>query len=614
MSLNRAVSLGSLAIVGVALALAPAQTAGAPRVLRNADTDLTPRKPTPRTPTAQLKVPIGSTGSIIVKFRDNVRTRVLNGVIGSMSNVNIDPTRAIMDQFSLTAKPALPWTPERLGRLEAKAAANSRKAQPDLAGIIEFGGPAANLLAAAKALNELPTVEWVDFRRPWGVYAGPALQQCCFPPGAPIPCADLTTSICAAQGGISIGIGTDCATGLSCVEGACCTPDPAGGDDICGLDNEIACVFAGGDYQGPNTDCDNDPCTADEQCGSGPDTCFEVHGTFFCNDEDCCNLICALLPHCCDEDSLLLWDQECVDTADLHCEGPCINPALGCPDRCGIPTNGNCFLPHLTSGCSDPACCSIVCAVEPGCCGLLASWVGVCAELAIEFCNPPTPPGPTPMFTNLQGYLREEPYIQQANGAPASPPLAFPGVTPGFLGDGWNLGGANYALWVINEINASIHPTLGDANGDGAVSAIADEFVEIINNFYIDVNIAGWTLSDSTGTIRHTFPSPTVVRAAEAIVVFGGTGASVPTGFFGGAVVQVATPLQVGAPPPPRPAEPRRWRRHGHADRRQRRRRRVLHLRRRGRLPVLHQPLWPGQPTAGRDRARDCGTQNTVLV
>ena len=90
---------------------------------------------------------------------------------------------------------------------------------------------------------------------------------------------------------------------------------------------------------------------------------------------------------------------------------------------------------------------------------------------------------------------------------------------------------------MINEIHASVDPALGDANADGLVSDIQDEFVEIVNNFDIDVNIAGWTLSDAT-MVRHTFPPGTVIRAAEAVVVFGG---GVPTGSFGGATVQTAS-------------------------------------------------------------------------
>src|SRR5690606_34508762 len=35
--------------------------------------------------------------------------------------------------------------------------------------------------------------------------------------------------------------------------------------------------------------------------------------------------------------------------------------------------------------------------------------------------------------------------------------------------------------WVINEIHADPHVTLGDANGDGMINSAEDEFVEIYN-------------------------------------------------------------------------------------------------------------------------------------
>ncbi|MCH7798553.1 MAG: lamin tail domain-containing protein, partial [Planctomycetes bacterium] len=531
MLLKRAVGLGSLAVVGMALALAPAQAAGAQRVSRAASTGLVPRTPPPRTPTAQLQLPADGTGSIIVKFKDTVRTRVTAGVIASLGNVNIDPTRAIMDQFGLTAKAALPWTPERLGRLQARAAANSGKAQPDLAGIIEFEGPADNLLAAAKAFNELPSVEWVDFRRKWAVYPGPpADEQCCLP-GPPEACINIAPLDCVAAGGVPSGPGTDCATGLSCLVRVCCIPDPPD-DPICAVITEVTCVQSGGEFQGAETDCGTFDCAAvDNQCGMVLDDCFTVHFTAFCSDEDCCNLVCGLDERCCDE-VLNRWDETCVGLANLFCVTP-----PGGPDRCISQFNTGCFETHPTGGCIDPSCCNIVCTLDPFCCDLfLGFWDASCVATADEFCGGATAPGPTPVFSAAQGYLRPGRYIEQANGAPATVSFPSPSLI-GFEGEGWDLRGENYALWVINEIHADPDPVLGDANGDGIVSAIHDDFVEIINNFDIAIDISGWTLSDST-MVRHTFPPGTVVPGARAIVVFGG---GVPTGDFGGALVQLAT-------------------------------------------------------------------------
>lgn len=64
----------------------------------------------------------------------------------------------------------------------------------------------------------------------------------------------------------------------------------------------------------------------------------------------------------------------------------------------------------------------------------------------------------------------------------------------------------------------------GDANGDGHVSAVEDEFVEIRNEGDAPVDVSGWTLSDDdTGTDgAFTFPVGTWIAAGGRAVLFGG--------------------------------------------------------------------------------------------
>ncbi|HRQ41277.1 MAG TPA: ExeM/NucH family extracellular endonuclease [Chloroflexota bacterium] len=90
---------------------------------------------------------------------------------------------------------------------------------------------------------------------------------------------------------------------------------------------------------------------------------------------------------------------------------------------------------------------------------------------------------------------------------------------------------------IINEIHADPDPVNGDANGDGTVHNIEDEFVEIVNNTGADLDISEWTLSDLVG-VRHTFPPNTIIPDGCAIVIFGG---GTPTGSFGSAQVQIAS-------------------------------------------------------------------------
>ncbi|MCB9684353.1 MAG: thrombospondin type 3 repeat-containing protein [Alphaproteobacteria bacterium] len=59
---------------------------------------------------------------------------------------------------------------------------------------------------------------------------------------------------------------------------------------------------------------------------------------------------------------------------------------------------------------------------------------------------------------------------------------------------------------------------IGDANCDGIVDPDDDEFVEIVNPGTQPVILSGGTVRVG-GTIRHTFPSPTVLQPGQAVVV-----------------------------------------------------------------------------------------------
>jgi len=548
MFLNRTVGVGSLAVVSLALLLLPARSASAQRGADaaasrpNAVVDVLPRRASPKTPTAELTIPAEATGEIIVKFNDTVRARVQAGVLNAQGAINVAPARAIMNQFQLTAEPLFNWTNDRLGRLEAKATAVSGKAQPDLAGMIKFKAPWANLQAAARALNDLDSVEWVSFRKDLRPLAG-VLRRCCFPEDG--HCELFTLADCIALQGSPGGVGSDCT--FECGPGACCVL----GDCEVTFDEED-CIVLGGIYQGwdPGVDCADIDCAA-VQCGSVPEPCFESHLSPACNDEDCCELVCGFLPTCCE----LFWDLQCTSLANLHCTtpGPPTDPDLW-PDRCASPDNGDCFEVHFTSGCVDSACCNLVCTAEPLCCAVFGFWDGLCVSQAQSLCGEPPATGTTPLKTSAQGYLRENSYLQQAGGPPAA--ISFPFNT---MGGGWNMRGDNYALWVINEINIDVSAGSGDANGDGSVNA-GDQFVEIVNNFDIDLLLDGWeirTFDDfaTTPVTRHVFPVGTVVDDNEAIVVFAVAPADPDDPVYGGSVVQGASSGSLGFFAPPTPGQ-----------------------------------------------------------
>jgi hypothetical protein len=95
----------------------------------------------------------------------------------------------------------------------------------------------------------------------------------------------------------------------------------------------------------------------------------------------------------------------------------------------------------------------------------------------------------------------------------------------------------------INEVFANPDTTGGsDANGDGTTDEFTDEFVELVNTSGFALDVSDWTVSDGV-SVRHTFPSGTMIDDQCAIVVFSG---GTPVGQFGGVQVQVASTGQLG--------------------------------------------------------------------
>lgn len=91
---------------------------------------------------------------------------------------------------------------------------------------------------------------------------------------------------------------------------------------------------------------------------------------------------------------------------------------------------------------------------------------------------------------------------------------------------------------IINEVLYDPPDGLaGDSNGDGTRDPNQDEFVELYNANPA-LNISGYTLSDDS-SLRHTFPSGTILPSKGVIVVFGGGNPA--SGLFGNAQVQKAT-------------------------------------------------------------------------
>ncbi|MCZ6446081.1 MAG: hypothetical protein O6758_07835, partial [Planctomycetota bacterium] len=295
---------------------------------------LAPRKPTPKTPTAQLRIPEDATGKLIIKFRDEVKARpTADGTVRSLTNGNLDEVQAIIDQFEVRLSRLINHPDSKLAELEARAATYSGKAQPDLAGMMYIQGPQEKLQGAARALNELQTVEWVIFevkKYPFGGSTG----ACCVEEIG--QCFDgLTPGECLVAGGVYQGDRTLCEDVDCMFPGACCI------DDGCtdGL-TEVDCIAGGGFWAGPFVPCDDDGEELDCNIDCGEEitgNCYVNggNGNAFCDDETCCELICENDPFCCDVDNDGFWDAFCAAQANFLCQ----EPPGGGADHCASPLN-----------------------------------------------------------------------------------------------------------------------------------------------------------------------------------------------------------------------------------------------------------------------------------
>lgn len=89
-------------------------------------------------------------------------------------------------------------------------------------------------------------------------------------------------------------------------------------------------------------------------------------------------------------------------------------------------------------------------------------------------------------------------------------------------------------LVVINEILADPNQ---DANGDAALDALDDQFIELINTSGSARNLSGWTVQTNAGQ-RHTIPANTLLPDGAALIIFGGGSLSAD---FAGSLAQKAT-------------------------------------------------------------------------
>jgi hypothetical protein len=97
------------------------------------------------------------------------------------------------------------------------------------------------------------------------------------------------------------------------------------------------------------TQC-TEPCGVLEECGDpASGDCCSIHGSPACNDEDCCDAICAADPYCC----IVEWDGHCVSQAQEHpdcdceCEPDCADEKINVECLLGKPYDNSRFVGRL---------------------------------------------------------------------------------------------------------------------------------------------------------------------------------------------------------------------------------------------------------------------------
>jgi hypothetical protein len=422
-----------------------------------AEVGLAPRVEIPKTPTALLDLPADFTGRAIVKFKDGVGARATGlGNVQSASGMDMSTVDDILSRQRVRLGTAFAGIPEsKLLSIEIRAAAESGRAQPDLRGLMYLTGTPQAVEAAARELNDLGLVEFVEYERMR--YAGDGSGTAYPHYGNWKQKAELDRAL--HPGSESTGIkpwaegeGDEAfeqpiagtireelrAAGIDGGRpAAAASKKRTVGHDhsVAGQDDFIDFAFGG----------DEDP-----DCGvAGTGNCWisAGNGSPFCEDGACCELICEIDEFCCSD--LGQWDFLCAAQANALCgehtpndpNAP-VDPPTG-PDRCaaGI-LAGGCFVPSFGSpGCNDGGCCFAVCEVEPFCC--TGVWDGNCVELAFDICISDIDAGVTPDMTAAQGYLNVGSYEFPLPGAYPFDRLGLPNLGdqpfPGFNGGGFDL-------------------------------------------------------------------------------------------------------------------------------------------------------------------------------
>jgi len=264
------------------LGTAPAGTVEqAPTSSGPSNLPLAPRKLLTKPASKDIELPVNPTtgrpqwnGKLGVKFRDSLKMRaelVPGENLRSSNAAAVQQATDLVKTFGGSIRQMLRKSPEQLRELERRAERYSGTAQPDLAGMMYVDVQPERLLDAARALNDLDIVEWVEIERD--------------------PILDGTGNNAEQDGCGQYGPGTG--PGVS----NCYTASP---DSRCS-------TLGGGNGCNDVAGC-NDPNGALPTCRYG------------CNNTQCCDLVADILPNCDDVGNPTGWDALCATYANILCQ------------------------------------------------------------------------------------------------------------------------------------------------------------------------------------------------------------------------------------------------------------------------------------------------------
>ncbi len=450
----------------------PQLAAGGP--VSSPDAPTTPgstgRKPFPKVPSAELQLPTHAltgkptwNGRLLVKFRDELRMRadvIPGNVLRGADVAATAEATAVLANFGGTVRSYSRHTPEQLRALEMRAQAVSGKAQPDLAGMMYVDVRPEQLLATARAFNDLDIVEFVEIEQSAEQHSPQNFseQDGCGQAGedaligqttginncytASVPPQGFPLNRCSALGGgggcndlaacnFPDGPQAPCRYGCnnanccgvisSCLPGCASVEDGQGWDALCATYANVLCAAIGSVYDaGPPVGGSGDSVPGQYKF----DPCFAMRGSIVPlggaggdvtiqgqpvtpdtpNDVSFGLMTYTLEPGTGSFvvgvdtlDAITYPTGSIVDEADV--DSGVSQQALPDPslEGAGGLISAGCFSVHPFGGCNQTTCCVYVCRVDPACC--LIAWDDNCVAVAV---NAPQPsPGSFAEFLGL---------------------------------------------------------------------------------------------------------------------------------------------------------------------------------------------------------------------